>query len=476
MKRKFVAILLLIAMLFSCVACASEEQVVVETEEDALLESQGNAANAQAETLVLYFPGVDDPETLFAENRSVDVSSASSLVDEAIDALLAGPADENLFALIPEDVHLVMTEQSANLVTVHLSEKFLQLDDRSLVLAKLSIVNTLTAIPGVEYVTLMCNEKEVTIMGYTSGPETTFTGTLDEKIDQMEQSLLSGTDERTITLYFQDGSKDYLLPEVRSISDSQDMATTIVTELLAGPQDTMRCTPVFAEGIELLEEPKLSQNELGQNVLTINISTDPAFWTESSGKRMIRAGAVVLSVLNNMPDVDYVSLKMDSVSINRYISGKMGNLSSSMFRDLVGDTITLYFPDTSSQMLVQVQRSVDQSSVGRPRQILYELLEGPAASENEQAAPLAAGWRNVDILGLRIQNGLLTVNLSQNALDALFALDRDQQYTCIYAIVNSLCQVKGVNRVRFTVEGHSIESGGEISLSSALMPNIGLVY
>ncbi|MBP3371176.1 MAG: GerMN domain-containing protein, partial [Clostridia bacterium] len=49
-------------------------------------------------------------------------------------------------------------------------------------------------------------------------------------------------------------------------------------------------------------------------------------------------------------------------------------------------------------------------------------------------------------------------------------------YTCIYAIVNSLCQAQGVNRVRFTVEGHSIESGGEIALSSPLMPNIGLVY
>ena len=128
------------------------------------------------------------------------------------------------------------------------------------------------------------------------------------------------------------------------------------------------------------------------------------------------------------------------------------------------------------QMLVEVQRSVDQSGVGRPRQILYELLEGPAQAENEAATPLAAGWKNADILGIRVQNGLLTVNLSQSAVESLFALEANQQYTCVYAIVNSLCQVQGVNRVRFTMEGHSIEEGGAITLSSPLMPNIGLSY
>jgi len=476
MKKRVMAMLLVIAMLFSFAACGKKNQNVVETEQDALLESQNSTVAAPSETIVLYFPGVNDTETLYSETRSVGVSSASSIVDAAIKALLAGPKDETLYAVIPSDVRLVMTEQSANLVTVHLSEELLTLDERQLLLAKISIVNTLTSIPGVEYVTLMCNEKEVTIMGYTSGPEGMFAGTLDEKIQQIEQAVLLGSESRTITLYFQDGSNDYLLPEVRTVSSTQDMATTIMNELLAGPADTMRGTPVFSQGVTLLEPPVLAQNELGQNVLTVNISTDPAFWTESSGRKMIRIGSIVLSILNNMPDVDYVSVRMDSASVDRYVLGKSGNLSSSLFRDLVGDTITLYFPDETSQGLVQVQRSVDQSSVGRPRQILYELLEGPMASEHENASSLATGWENADILGIRIQNGLLTVNLSQNALDALFALEKNQQYTCIYAIVNSLCQAQGINRVRFTVEGHSIESGGEIALSSPLMPNIGLVY
>ncbi|MBP3371693.1 MAG: GerMN domain-containing protein, partial [Clostridia bacterium] len=396
MKKRAMALLLAIVMLCSFAACGKKEENVAQTEQDALLESQNSTVAVPSETLVLYFPGVNDTETLYSERRSVGVSSASSLVDAAINALLAGPRDETLYAIIPSDVRLEMTEQSANLVTVHLSEELLSLDERQLLLAKISIVNTLTSIPGVEYVTLMCNEKEVTIMGYTSGPEGMFSGTLDEKIQQIEQAVLMGSQSRTITLYFQDGSNDYLLPEVRTVTDTQDMATTIINELLAGPADTMRCTPVFSEGVTLLESPTLMQNELGQSVLTVNISTDPAFWTESSGRKMIRIGSIVLSILNNMPDVDYVSVQMDSVSVNRYVAGKTGNLSSAMFRDLVGDTITLYFPDENAQGLVQVQRSVDQSSVGRPRQILYELLEGPDILENENAMPLAAGWQNVD--------------------------------------------------------------------------------
>ena len=69
----------------------------------------------------------------------------------------------------------------------------------------------------------------------------------------------------------------------------------------------------------------------------------------------------------------------------------------------------------------------------------------------------------------------MTVNLTSDAVQRLFALDRDGQETNVYAIVNSLCQLQGVTRVRFIAEGQSIISGGEISLEKPLMPNIGLV-
>ena len=473
-KRAWTAIALLIAILFGAAACA-KQTAQLPAREEASLELERDVGASNNENIVLYFPGVDDPERLYAENRSVSVYSASSMVDVAIEALLKGPQNKELYAVIPKDVRLIMTEQSSNLVTVHLSSELLQLEDRQLLLAKISIINTLTSLSGVEYVTLMCDEKEVPVMGYTSGAEGMFIGTLDEKIAQIENALASGENERKITLYFQDGTGDYLLPEVRTVSVSDDMAQTAFRELLSGPVDTVRCTAVLPSDLTLVEEPKLSTLSDGTTLLTINVSNDPEFWRASSGQRMMRVGAIVLSMTSNMADVDAVSVLMDSVPINRYVTGSSDYLRASMFRNLVGDTMTLFFPNESASMLVEVQRIVDQSSVGRAREILRELFEGPNASETPRAAPLAANFSDSDVLGIRIQNGLMTVNLTSDAVQRLFALDRDGQETNVYAIVNSLCQLQGVTRVRFIAEGQSIISGGEISLENPLMPNIGLV-
>ena len=475
MKQRWTALLMLFVVILSCAfGCAPQEQA--EPEADALLELERDAPVYSSETVVLYFPSANEPEQLYAESRRVNVSSVSSLVDVAMEALLDGPQDDDLYAIIPDGVRLVMTEQSSNLVTVHLSSELLTLNDRQLLLAKISIINTLTSIPGVEYVTLMCDEKEVTVMGYASGAEGMFIGTLDEKIAQIEDALRNGVNERKITLYFQDSTNSYLLPEVRTVSNTDDMAQTVMMELLKGPVDTVRCEPVSQRELTLLETPKMSTRSDGSTLLTVNLSDDEDFWSGTYGRRMLRVGAIVLSLTSNLPQVDYVSVQMDSVTINRYVGGQGNYLQASMFRDLVGETMQLYFPSLTGEALVEVQRIVDQSSVGRARDVLLQLLAGPAQSEKQDAAPLPVSWTEDDIVSLRIQNGLLTINMRSAAIEELFALEQDEQYTCVYAIVNSLCGLQGITRVRFLADGQSIASGGAVSLENPLMPNVGLVY
>ena len=175
-----------------------------------------------------------------------------------------------------------------------------------------------------------------------------------------------------------------------------------------------------------------------------------------------------------MPDVDYVSVQIDSLSINRYVAGRSGYLHASMFRNLVGNTMHLYYPNANGTHLVEVERMVDQSSVGVARDTLTELFRGPQEMESPDAVPLPVMLSDSDVLSLQIQNGQVTVNLKKDAVDMIFALDHDTQYTCIYAIVNSLCGLQGINRVAFLANGETITSGGVVSMEGALMPNIGL--
>lgn len=472
-RRKWIAWLLIAVSCFCLAACrVNSASNSTDTEVPIGLEQEDVYENT--ETLVLYYPSTTDPERLYAENRSIDASSTNTLVNVAVEELLKGPQHTDLFAVIPRTVRLIMTEQSGQIVTVHLSSEILSLSDRELLLAKISIINTLTSINGVEYVTLMCDEKEITVMGYASGAEGMFVGTLDEKIDQYRQAMESGANSRKITLYFQNRSGEYLIPEIRTIENRSDLAETIINELIAGPSDTSRSYAVMRPQMHLIETPILTDTSDGSMLLIVNLTGDDTFLSESSGQLMMRVGAIVLSLASNMPDVDYVSVQIDSLSINRYVAGRSGYLHASMFRNLVGNTMHLYYPNETGTHLVEVERMVDQSSVGVARDTLTELFRGPQEMESPDAVPLPVMLSDSDVLSLQIQNGQVTVNLKKDAVDMIFALDHDTQYTCIYAIVNSLCGLQGINRVAFLANGETITSGGVVSMEGALMPNIGL--
>ena len=227
--------------------------------------------------------------------------------------------------------------------------------------------------------------------------------------------------------------------------------------------------------MHLLEEPVLTTTPDGSTLLIVNLSGDESFLSDSSSRRMMQFGAIVLSLTSNMPEVDYVSVQLDSLPVNRYVAGRSGYLRASMFRNLVGNTMKLYFPNETYSMLVEVERMVDQGSVGVVKNTLAELFAGPKESENQEAVALPIEISDSDLLSLQIQNGEITLNLRREVVEELFSLDHDAQYICVYSIVNSLCSLQGVSRVRFLADGETIVSGGIISLENALMPNIGLM-
>ena len=76
----------------------------------------------------------------------------------------------------------------------------------------------------------------------------------------------------------------------------------------------------------------------------------------------------------------------------------------------------------------------------------------------------------------KFADGVATVNLSARFYSACQELDEARERTAVYAIVNTLCGLAGVDGVRFLIEGEGVETLSEyIYMRTVLLPNFGAV-
>lgn len=92
-----------------------------------------------------------------------------------------------------------------------------------------------------------------------------------------------------------------------------------------------------------------------------------------------------------------------------------------------------------------------------PKALLEHLIAGPPEGPLHATVP-----SNVRVLGVIVEDGLATVDLSGEILEA--PVGSSTEAIMISSMVNTLCGLPGIDRVFFTVEGKGVETlGGHIS-------------
>ena len=86
------------------------------------------------------------------------------------------------------------------------------------------------------------------------------------------------------------------------------------------------------------------------------------------------------------------------------------------------------------------------------------------------------GIAGTDLLGVSVDAGVATVNLSALFYWACQELDGSTEAAIVYSMVNTLCGLPRIREVRFLVEGYVTESlGGNLYMKGTLFPNPGLI-
>lgn len=132
--------------------------------------------------------------------------------------------------------------------------------------------------------------------------------------------------------------------------------------------------------------------------------------------------------------------------------------------------VTLYFPNRTGSGLIAEYRKVERNGQQAAEILLEELLCGPRDQEN--CAALPAGTR---VLGMTIENGTCRLDLSREFLRGE-QQETEHSRAELYAVVNSLCALNEISRVRIQVEGESPENYAGVSLKNPLTADYDLVH
>ena len=217
--KKWLALLLLLALLSGCAA---------------------STADTDAATMTVYrlYAGSDAGELVQPESCPLESGERADL-DTALRLFMEKPRHSHLRRAVSGDVTLLGSTAQNGLVTLDFSENFLSLSPMEQSLA--AFCATLT----------LCKLDDVDAVSITAGGTTVFQG-LDA-----EDALLQDTDSdpytRRLHLYFADETDTWLVSEYHSLSLSDDtpLERYVMEELLRGPNDPALHSAIPA-GTELI--------------------------------------------------------------------------------------------------------------------------------------------------------------------------------------------------------------------------------
>jgi spore germination protein GerM len=490
MKR--LALFLILTALLLTSGCVSISLTQVETAGDTVLPEStvpvppapvGDSRADRAQRITLYFISMD-MQQLIPLSRSIRLMGDESAAEKALELLLESTGTDSLLPVAPAGTRLRALEISQGIATVDLSVDALTLNAQELIWLKAAVVNTLIGLDGIKQVNVLIDGKEESGTGLPNGTLRFVSETLtalwaQQQVDaqRFEENPAAAQILRTFTLYFGTQDQGRLLPELRELVLERDPAATLLEALRRGSDKGSR--RVIPGSAMTSCAPERLTLEDGRRVIRLSFPGQIKAQLETAGIPAWQMYASLSYTLcRALPRVDGIMVCIDGNPLTR-VQGPQGMLHfeggimiPAAFNDVVATMSTLYYADDSG-MLTPVRRPMDCRSATAPRILLCSLMEAPGAG---MLSVMPEGVSEADIIGIRLEDGCALVNLSGNFYRLCQGMSRQQERLLIYAMVNTLCELEAVDRVRFYVGDQTVESlAGWIYLGTELMPNPGLI-
>lgn len=265
--------------------------------------------------------------------------------------------------------------------------------------------------------------------------------------------------------------------ETRIFSNAYELAadpgnpSEAIDELIEGLKrvpDKLEYEAPIAGNVQLLEY------DYTDGLLTLNFSGD---YREESAVREILLRAAIVRTLTQVPGVERVAFTVAGAPLTDSKGNAIGHMNADTFIYNAGNEInayervqlTLYFANEEGTALLPVYRTVVyNSNITMERLIVDQLIAGPKSDKTHPVINPQTGVNTVSV-----QDNTCYVDFNNAFLVQPYPVSAE---VTLYAIVNSLVELPGVNKVQISVGGETaIDYMETINLNNVLERNLDIV-
>ena len=198
-------------------------------------------------------------------------------------------------------------------------------------------------------------------------------------------------------------------------------------------------------------DTKIMKYGIKGNQLLLNFSAD---YINLSQTTEVLFRAAIVRTMCQVPGIDSISFLVEGEPLTDSAGNPIGNMTSDMFIDNTGNEInayertslTLYFANADGSKLVEEKQDVVYSSnISMEKLVMEKLIAGP---QDENLLPTLSKERKVT--SITVKDGICYVTLSSIKIDAV---GKTSEEVSFYSIVNSLVELKNINKVEVLIEG-----------------------
>ena len=495
MKRVAALSLTLCLLLAGCVPLTSELRpvdaaYVMPMPEDApAAPAVGDEIVPRVVSATLYFPSTDGHE-LIAEPTVVMVEAGRTLPRCLMEALLNGPASPEARRAFPEGTSLLSVRRSGDTAVVDLSMEARSVETpRQMFFMRAAIANTLCGVEGIEYADVLISGRALPLMPLPCGAGVANSASVPAQWSQaLSESELAGDGgsdvRRYAVLYHPARGSRLIVPETRQILIEDGDA---LGALLAALADDEALLPALRPVLPDSDPTLITGAELvtltdGRAVARITFDGNlSAILDRAKLSAWQMFASLTCTLTGFLPDLDGIQVYMGDGLLTRInsLEGEVtldnGVMPRAIFERTIGQLETIYMT-ASDGSLQPLGRAMSPEDAVSPRMLLMHLFDEPRDWEEDTSRVVPDGLSIDDLLGVRVENGVATLNFSQSFYAGCQRLNSQQERNLVYALVNSLTGHAAVRAVRIQIEGEALETlVHDISLLAPLMRNPGII-
>ncbi|MCR4886764.1 MAG: GerMN domain-containing protein [Clostridiales bacterium] len=452
------------------------------------------------QTVLLYLPSLEGTQ-LLAYPVKAQFSASRHNAQTLCEMLLSQPSAGAAQA-VGGDVTLTLSgtdavEVSGQVATVSLGASALRLSHEQLYLVGQALANTLCQFGDLQYVNVLIAGVQPGLNVASTLPAGAFQPNTREDLSTLwaraGAPATAGRRSFAAAVYFPAPAGKGILCEGRTLSfSSQDlpgMAVTLLEAIGAGAEKLPNA-PACPRLREMLADSPVLEETGGVRRLSLHFREEMNSALIDAGiTRSVMMAAMTYTFTTFLPGLDGIEVVIGEESITSLTpsgtysgAGEQIRFADGLMRrrDFSGFLLAecaLYFSDGNGR-LTRVLRPVPFYEAYSARALVQLLLLGPQPFDSVSGLRpvLPQGLRPADLLGVSYADQALVLNFSDQWPILCEGMDAAAEKQMIYALVNTLCELQGVKKAAFFVQGEQPDSlAGHIYLPGDFLPNPDLV-